>query len=357
MAETQQEQQQLQNAQNGEATTAGVSAAEASAAQTPVAGNVAGGATEATETEATTATTATTEAAATTEAGDTEVGDVEELSKGKKAWGIIKTVIYWTIVAASVFMMAFTLISSKTFNKPNADIFGYKMFIVLSDSMKATDFKAGDLVIVKQVDPTSLEEGDIITFYDPTDPSYKKTVSHKIHSLTVDDNGDPGFKTYGTTTGEIDGWVVTYPLILGEYITHIPNAGHFFNLLKNPQTYGLPSWFGYAVFILLPFMILIVWQAVSMIRTYKSYKEEQTAEQTAELAAEREQVAKEREETQRMMDELNALKAMLMQQNQGGGGATNGANTQPQPPQTSAQDGQPLSGGAPQNGNGENGGN
>ena len=301
MAETQQEQQELEEMQNGE----------------------------------------------TAIAVDTEVGDVEELSKGKKAWGIVKTVIYWTIVAASVFMMAFTLISSKTFNKPNADIFGYKMFIVLSDSMKATDFKAGDLVIVKQVDPTTLKEGDIITFYAPDDPSYKKTVSHKIHSLTVDENGDPGFKTYGTTTGEIDGWVVTYPLILGEYRTHIPNAGHFFNLLKNPQTYGLPSWFGYAVFILLPFMILIVWQAVSMIRTYKSYKEEQTAEQTAELAAEREQVAKEREETQRMMDELNALKAMLLQQNQGG--ATNDANTQPQPPQTSAQDGQ--------DGNGENGGN
>ena len=254
-------------------------------------------------------------------------------------------------------MMAFTLISSKTFNKPNKDIFGYKMFIVMSDSMKATDFKAGDLVIVKQVDPTTLEEGDIITFYAPDDPTYKKTVSHKIRALTTTDDGDPGFVTYGTTTGQDDNWVVTYPLILGEYRTHIPNAGHFFNLLKSPQTYGLPSWFGYAVFILLPFMILIVWQAVSMIRTYKTYKEEQTAEQTAELAAEREQVAKEREETQRMMDELNALKAMLLQQSQGGGGATNAANTQPQPSQPSTQDGQASENGAPQNGNVENGGN
>ena len=36
---------------------------------------------------------------------------------------------------------------------PDRSLFGYKAFIVLSDSMKATDFDAGDLVLVKEVDP------------------------------------------------------------------------------------------------------------------------------------------------------------------------------------------------------------
>jgi signal peptidase len=252
------------------------------------------------------------------------------MSKGRKAWEITKSVLVWVIVAVSAFMMIFTMVSSKTFNQPNKDVFGYKMFIVMSDSMKKTDFKAGDLVIVKQVDPTKLKEGDIITFYDPTDFSYKKTISHKIYSVTTDDDGDPGFKTYGTTTGEIDNWVVTYELIIGQYKTHIPNAGHFFNFMKTPA--------GYVVCILTPFLAMMIWQGVSLVTTYKKYKEEkneeQTAAQTAALAAEREQVAKEREETQRMMDELNALKAMLLQQTQGGA-PQNGTG---QPPVTTPEE-------------------
>ena len=41
-------------------------------------------------------------------------------------------------------------------------LFGYKMYIVRSDSMSATDFKAGDLILVRSVDPATLQEGDII---------------------------------------------------------------------------------------------------------------------------------------------------------------------------------------------------
>lgn len=245
------------------------------------------------------------------------------VSKGKRAWEIIKSVLVWVIVGISAFMMIFTMISSKTFNRADKDFLGYKMFIVMSDSMKKTDFKAGDLVIVKQIDPTKLNEGDIITFYEPGG-NFKKTISHKIHSLTVDDNGDPGFKTYGTTTGEIDDWVVTYPYVIGVYKTHIPNAGHFFNFMKTPA--------GYVVCILTPFMAMMIWQGISLITTYKKYKEEKTSEQTAAqsaaIAAEREQVAKERAETQKMMDELNALKAMLLQQAQGGA-PQNGSTEQP----------------------------
>ena len=249
----------------------------------------------------------------------------EPMSKGKKAWEIIKSVMVWVIVAISAFMMIFTMISSKTFNRTDKDFLGYRMFIVMSDSMKKTDFKAGDLVIVKQVDPTTLDVGDIITFYDPTDFSYKKTISHKIKELAVDEDGNPGFKTYGTTTGAVDDWVVTYPLILGEYKMHIPNAGHFFNFMKTPA--------GYVVCILTPFMALMIWQGASLIGTYKKYKgekdEEKTAAQSAAIAAEREQVAKERAEAQKMMDELNALKAMLLQQTQGGGAQNGGAGEQP----------------------------
>ena len=86
----------------------------------------------------------------------------------KKALGIIKNVFTWLVVALAVCMMIFTVVSVNTFDRNDRNIFGYKMFIVLSDSMKKTDFDAGDLVLVKEVDPSTLQVGDIISYQSTT---------------------------------------------------------------------------------------------------------------------------------------------------------------------------------------------
>ena len=56
------------------------------------------------------------------------------------------------VVAFTVLVMIFTIVSVNTFNRNDRDVFGYKAYIVRSDSMSATDFSAGDLVIVKEVE-------------------------------------------------------------------------------------------------------------------------------------------------------------------------------------------------------------
>ena len=79
-----------------------------------------------------------------------------------KALNIIRSIFVWLMVALAVFMMIFTIVSVSTFDRADRNLFGYKAFIVLSDSMSKTDFNAGDLVLVKEVDPSTLKEGDII---------------------------------------------------------------------------------------------------------------------------------------------------------------------------------------------------
>lgn len=72
----------------------------------------------------------------------------------KKTFEVIKTVLTWLIVLLAVCMMVFTIVSVTTFDRNDRALFGYKMYIVRSDSMSATDFKAGDLILVRSVDPT-----------------------------------------------------------------------------------------------------------------------------------------------------------------------------------------------------------
>lgn len=218
-----------------------------------------------------------------------------------KALKIIRSIITWAFVALAVCMMIFTVVSVSTFDRADRNLFGYKAFIVLSDSMSKTDFDAGDLVLVKEVDPSTLKEGDIIAYTSQNTANFGETVTHKIRKLVTDAEGNPGFVTYGTTTDTDDETVVTYPYVLGKYQTNIPKVGKFFQFLKTTP--------GYIVCILVPFLILILIEGIRCISLFKKYK----AEQQAELQAERDKIEADRAETQRMMQELLAMKKEMEQ--------------------------------------------
>lgn len=229
----------------------------------------------------------------------------------KKALHILRSIVVWLVAVIAVCMMIFTVVSVTSFDRADRDIFGYKAFIVLSDSMSATDFNAGDLVLVKEVEPSSLQVGDIISYQSTGNENYGEVVTHKIRKLTTDEAGNPGFITYGTTTGKDDESIVTYPFVLGKYQTRLPGVGRFFQFLKTTP--------GYIVCIFLPFLLLILMQGINSVRLFKRYKQEQLAEieakreeERAQMAAERERLEAERLESQKMMRELIQLKKELI---------------------------------------------
>lgn len=220
----------------------------------------------------------------------------------KKALCIIKSVLVWAVVIAAVLMMVFTIVSVTTFNRNDRALFGYKAYIVNTDSMSKTDFDAGDLILVKEVAPSTLKEGDIITFISQDSKSFGETITHKIRKCVTDAEGRPGFITYGTTTDKDDDTIVTHPFVLGRYERRLRGVGTFFNFLKTTP--------GYFVCIFTPFMLLIVYQAINFFRLMRRYKKEQAAE----MEAERAKLEEERAATAKMMEELQALKAQLDKQ-------------------------------------------
>ena len=217
----------------------------------------------------------------------------------KRTLKIVKTVLVWMLVVFAVGMMIFTVISVNTFDQTQRSVFGYRFFVVSSDSMAATDFDAGDIVFVKNVDPASLKEGDIIAFISQNSNNYGQTVTHKIRKLVTTPNGDPAFVTYGTTTDTDDEAVVTYTHVLGKYTGRVPGVGSFFLFLKTTP--------GYILCIFVPFLLLILYQGLSCVRLFRRYKKEQMDE----IAAQRAQIEEERRQAARMMAELQTLKEQL----------------------------------------------
>lgn len=216
-----------------------------------------------------------------------------------KVLNVLKNVFTWLLVAAAVCMMVFTVVSVTTFDRNDRDLLGYKAFICRSDSMKATDFASGDLVFVKEVSPNTIRVGDIISYRSEDPDTFGETFTHKVRSLITDEDGEPCFITYGTTTGVDDELPVKYTQFQGLYKFDIPKLGTFFAFLKTTP--------GYFICIFLPFMLLILMQGLNTVKLFRKYRKEQMEEMTAE----REKLEEERRQAAEMMKELQALKEQL----------------------------------------------
>lgn len=217
----------------------------------------------------------------------------------RKIFHIVKKVLFWAIVAFAVAMMIFTVVSVTTFDRVDRSIFGYKAFIVLSDSMSATDFDAGDIVLVKQTDVRTLQPGDIIAFQSADSDNYGEVVTHKIRRITKDAEGQLAFVTYGTTTNSDDKTPVSRDFVIGKYQFRLAGVGRFFEFLKTTP--------GYIICILVPFLLLIMAQAINAIRLFRRYR----AEQMAELQEEKAKLEAERADSERLKQELLELKAQM----------------------------------------------
>ena len=233
----------------------------------------------------------------------------------KKAWNIFSNTMVVILSVLAIGMMIFSVISTAIFDRNDRSIFGYRMMVVLSDSMSATDFKAGDLIFVKRnIDPAKLQPGDIISYESQDPANYGQMVTHKIRRTALTADGKYGFVTYGTTNNEDDAVVVTPNFILGKYVGRLSGIGSFFAYLKTTP--------GYLMFVFLPFALLIICQSVNSVRAFREYREAEMEELKAEqesLNAERERMQAEREENRMIREELKRLRERLGEEEYGKG--------------------------------------
>ncbi|WP_078381954.1 signal peptidase I [Sutcliffiella halmapala] len=142
----------------------------------------------------------------------------------------ITIIVFVVIIIFSIFM-------SLSNNKP-LSIFGFKPLTVLSNSMVPA-FKAGDVIIIREIEADLLEQGDIISFFNEE----QTLITHRITSI-AEENGERYFYTKGDNNNTVDEDVTVASMILGKEMFNIPNIGFLSNYTKGPM--------GFLVFIVLP---------------------------------------------------------------------------------------------------------
>ena len=222
-----------------------------------------------------------------------------------KVLNILKKVMSGLAFVVALFAVAFTIFTVVSI-KQRQSVFGYQFYVVLSDSMSATDFSAGDMIVVKEVDVNTLKEGDIITFVSMDEKSRNEVITHKIREVVKTDDGQLlGFRTYGTTTNTDDEALAEPLYVLGQYQFNIPKLGYFIESIKTDRTY---SFLFYMLGIALPFAIIIgseVYRCVKIINENKKEKERIETEERNKLLEE------ERLKNEQMQREIEELKRML----------------------------------------------
>jgi signal peptidase len=101
-------------------------------------------------------------------------------------------------------------------------IMGYSMFTVLSGSMER-EIPEGSLIIVKRVEPETIEVGDDITFR----KDMNTTVTHRVVKIYEDykGGGARGFETKGLENPSADDEIVLAGNVVGCVVFHTGSMG------------------------------------------------------------------------------------------------------------------------------------
>ena len=98
---------------------------------------------------------------------------------GKKVSPLTIVGIVICVILVPILIVNVTMIVKGLVNKNKVPtFFGRAPLIVLTDSMSPL-IKAGDLIVVKSVDPAQVKEGDVISFFDPAS-SGNAVVTHRV---------------------------------------------------------------------------------------------------------------------------------------------------------------------------------
>lgn len=157
------------------------------------------------------------------------ISDFEKSSKRMFIFEKLVMILLYIIIIPIIIYNLTLMIKSYINPIEIPDFFGFKSFVIISESMEPT-IMTGDAILVKEVKQEELKVKDIISFQD--DDSIN---THRIVEI-LEDNGIIKYKTKGDNNKKEDKELVTYDKIEGVYQFRIKGFGKIVEVIKNKIT-------------------------------------------------------------------------------------------------------------------------
>lgn len=151
------------------------------------------------------------------------------MKNGKKIslMNLISAIII-IILIPIIFISLVVFIDSVKSKNEVPSFFGWKPFIVLSDSMEKT-INVGDLAISKEIDSSEIAVNDIISFKTKDNI----VVTHRVVEIQ-ENNGEKAFITKGDNNSQNDEGIVTEEQVEGKYQFKINGLGNVAMFIQTP---------------------------------------------------------------------------------------------------------------------------
>jgi len=147
----------------------------------------------------------------------------------KKVFSVMINILSFAMIVCSIFVL-FSVIMTPRGKVPN--IFGYSFMQVLTGSMEP-NIPINSLIAVKSMDPSTIEENDVISFYSD-DPVLQGNVNtHRVIRI-MKENGTISFQTKGDANAIADRYEVRQDRVIGKVVFSSLALGKTIKLLKNP---------------------------------------------------------------------------------------------------------------------------
>lgn len=138
-------------------------------------------------------------------------------------------------------------------------LFGYSMLTVLTGSMEPT-LPQNSLILVREISPTQIRAGDIITFYTSI-AGYSGVINtHRVVEIT-EEGGRLAFRTQGDANPLEDSALVPGSQVIGTVFFCSLPLGVAVSFLRQPVVFLL--------LILVPLLLIILRSALGLIRMGK----------------------------------------------------------------------------------------
>lgn len=245
---------------------------------------------------------------------------MEKKTNNKKVWNVISSILTYMFIAIAIFAVVVTIMSKRS-SDGTAEVLGYQLRLVLSDSMASSpltdvskyeikSIPARSLVFVKVIpDDTvsqtlwyrSLKVGDVLTFkYVYTT---QETITHRIIDIKEKDTGGFIITLEGDnktgTTGQLQQVIDTSipnntNYVIGKVVGQSRVIGFILSLTREP--------IGLALLIIVPCVIIIIFELRKIFNALK--KDKQISETETTKAVSQNDVKQ--EDLQAMLKKINA---------------------------------------------------
>ena len=169
------------------------------------------------------------------------------------------------LISIMIFLYLFLLVFQRLSN--NSSLFGYRVFQIASSSM-SPDYEIGDVILVKEINISSLSIGDDITYLGEKNEMSNKIVTHRIIGFENDPVSNVEMiRTKGIANSEYDP-LVSKDNVYGKVQCRLTIMTYLNKIIRNP--------FGFFFLIFCPFVVVIFLEVADTIVEFRSEREKKS---------------------------------------------------------------------------------